>query len=346
MPEPIRIVMVGCGAICHAWLKPLAQFADAQIVGLVDLDPNRAAKVRDEFQLNAEVGFDLGKMLRKTRPEAVFDLTVPCAHLSVTLTALRHGCHVLGEKPMAETMSAARRMVAAAARTGKIYAVIQNRRYLDPIRRCRAMIQSGGIGQLTTLNADFYLGPHFGGFREEMDHVLLLDMAIHTFDQARFLSGADPVAVYAHDWNPAGSWYRHGASAVAVFEMTNGIVFTYRGSWCAEGLSTSWEADWRCVGTKGSIRWDGANNLCGEAAANTEGFTRTQQPLPPPQLPPLAHTGHAGVIRDFLDALRGGPTPQTICTDNLKSLAMVHAAIASSEKRKRVAIKLPAPAGE
>jgi predicted dehydrogenase len=91
------------------------------------------------------------------------------------------------------------------------------------------------------------MGPHFGGFRESMRHVLLLDMAIHTFDAARFLSGEDALAVYCHETNPRGTWYEHGASATAVFEMTNGVTFTYRGSWCAEGLGTGWGADWRII---------------------------------------------------------------------------------------------------
>ncbi len=55
-----------------------------------------------------------------------------------------------------------------------------------------------------------------------MTHVLLLDMAIHTFDAARLISSADPVGVYCHEWNPAGSWYDRDASAAAIFEMSNG----------------------------------------------------------------------------------------------------------------------------
>ena len=63
----------------------------------------------------------------------------------------------------------------------------------------RGQYRSGAIGDITTVTVDFYVGAHFGGFRAEMDHVLLLDMAIHSFDEARFLSGTDPVAVTAVD---------------------------------------------------------------------------------------------------------------------------------------------------
>ena len=138
---------------------------------------------------------------------------------------------------------------------------MQNRRYDLQIRRLREFLASDALGPVTTVNCDFYIGAHFGGFRDHMKHVLLLDMAIHTFDQARCLAQADPVAVYCHEWNPVSSWYDHDASAVVVFEMTGGLVYTYRGSWCSEGLNTTWESDWRIVGTKGSVSWDGAHGL-------------------------------------------------------------------------------------
>src|SRR4030042_944212 len=147
---------------------------------------------------------------------------------------------VLGEKPLADSMEHARQMVAAAHNSGKIFAVMQNRRYIEQTRRVRQFLASRVLGPLTTVNCDFYLGPHFGGFRDQMEHVLLMDMAIHTFDQARFMTGSDPSSVYCKEWNPPGSWYRHGASAVAIFDLRlpeteNEIVYTYRGSWCAEG---------------------------------------------------------------------------------------------------------------
>ena len=87
-------------------------------------------------------------------------------------------------------------------------------------------------------------------------------MAIHTFDAARYLSGQDAAAVYCYEFNPANSWYSADASAhAAIFEMTNDVVFSYRGSWASEGVHTPWESVWRVVGTKGSLTWDGGTGL-------------------------------------------------------------------------------------
>lgn len=339
MDGKIRAVLCGCGGICKAWLNPIAGFNDVEIVGLVDIKLENAEKIRQECKLEKAVtGTDLKDVLKKTRPDVVFDCTIPVAHPDVTLTALKKGYHVLGEKPMAESMKAAQKMVKTADEMKKTYAVIQNRRYMDNIMAYRDFIKSGEMGEITTLNADFYIGAHFGGFRDEMKHVLLVDMAIHSFDQARFISGKDPVSVYCQEFNPRGSWYAHGASAIVIFEMTDGVIFTYRGSWCSEGMNTSWECDWRAIGSKGTCLWDGRETIKGQAASSNEGFSRTQKDFTIPIEKKLVHTGHAGVIREFMDCVKNGGTPQTICHDNIKSLAMVHAAVKSAETGKKVKI--------
>ncbi len=325
--------MVGCGGMSGAWLNGAKAVGNVDVVGFVDLSEDAARKRQAEFGAPGSiVGTDLATVIESTKPEVVFDCTIPEAHYGVTLIALAHGAHVLGEKPLADTMDHAREMVAAAANAGKTYAVIQNRRYMPIIRQYRDLVQSGDIGDISTVNSDFYLGPHFGGFRDRMEHVLLLDMAIHSFDQARFISGADPVSVYCYEWNPKGSWYDHDASAICIFKMTNGIVYTYRGSWCAEGLNTSWECDWRVLGSQGTAIWDGKESIKGVAVSNAEGMFRQHVDIPVPDVrEPEKANGHEGLIREFVDCIRTGKTPETIATDNIKSLAMVFGAIESAE---------------
>lgn len=337
--EKVRAVLVGCGGISQAWLSAVPTVPGLEIVGLVDLVDEMARRRAEQYGLGGvAVDTSLSRMLDRMQPDVVFDCTVPEAHVDITLEALSHGCHVLGEKPLADTLENARRMVAAAQEAGRVYAVMQNRRFMPQIRALRAYLEGGDLGAVTTLNSDFYLAPHFGGFRDQMQHVLLLDMAIHTFDQARLICGADPVAVYCQEWNPSGSWYAHGASAVAVFEMTGGIIYTYRGSWCAEGLPTKWESDWRVIGERGTALWDGGDDLRAEVATRTVGFSSHLRPGVIQPYRGEKTGGHAGLIRDFVEGLRAGRTPETICTSNIKSLAMVFGAIESAETGQRVPI--------
>jgi predicted dehydrogenase len=237
-------------------------------------------------------------------------------------------------------MENARKMVVAAAQAQRIFAVIQNRRYNTQIRRLRHLIEAGTIGPLTTVNCDFYIGAHFGGFRDRMEHVLLLDMAIHTFDQARYLTAANPRAVYCREWNPRGSWYDHDASAVAIFELSDDIVYTYRGSWCAEGLNTSWECAWRIIGEKGSILWDGADRTEVQVVKKTGTFISELETLTPPEFDAGTKVGaHAGVIREFVRCVQTGAVPETVGADNIHSLGMVFGAIESATSGQRVEIR-------
>ena len=342
MAKTIRAVLVGCGGMSGAWLNPAKEIKGLKTVGLVDLRRDAAEARAKEFNLtDAVIGTDLAAVLKKTKPDMVYDCTVPEAHYEVTLTALKHGCHVLGEKPLADSMTNARKMVAAAKKARRLFAVIQNRRYQRNIRSLAAFLKQRKVGTITTVNADFYIGAHFGGFRDRMKNVLLLDMAIHTFDQARVVMGADPVAVYCKEWNPAGSWYDHDASAMAIFEMTGGIVFNYRGGWCAEGLNTSWESHWRIVGSKGTVLWNGGDDFRCEAVTGAGGFSRPRKELPVPLLKGrVREGGHAGIIQEFVDCLRTGRTPETTGSDNIKSLAMVFGAIESARTAKRVRITI------
>lgn len=343
MTEPLKIVHVGCGAMSRAWLEAATEIPDqARVVGLADLVEENARRRAEEFQLSeAVVGTDFLEVIERTEPDIVFDCTVPGAHYPVSLGALQHGCHVLVEKPLADTLDHARELVRTARGHDRLFAVIQNRRYESRSRRLRRFLGSGVLGDLTTANADFYIGAHFGGFREQMDHVLLVDMAIHTFDIARFFTGTDPVAVYAHEWNPKGSWYQAGASAVCIFEMTDGVVFTYRGSWSSEGCHTTWESEWRFVGTTGSATWDGEDDFRAERVSGPGGFYTDKEPLTLPEESPEDRIGgHRGLIHDFIRCVREGDTPETAGADNIKSLAMVMAAVESAETGRRVEINI------
>ena len=153
------------------------------------------------------------------------------------------------------------------------------------------------------------------------------------------MTGADPVAVYALEFNPRGSWYKGDVAASCIFEMSDGVVFTYRGSWCAEGCHTSWNGDWRIIGEKGTLVYDHDNDPLGQVLAGDEGFHR---PLAELEIvpSPLEFTGMHGALREMLAFIRTGERPQTECHDNIKSLSMVFSAIESAKRRERVEVEV------
>ncbi|HWE61648.1 MAG TPA: Gfo/Idh/MocA family oxidoreductase [Chloroflexota bacterium] len=334
-----RAALVGAGGMGRNWAENLRGCDEVELVAWVDLRPEVAAAAAAALDLrDLHTGTTLAAALRATRPDFVVDVSTPEAHHDVTLEALAYGVPVLGEKPMADTMERARAMVAASERAGTLYMVSQSRRYHAGLASFRALI-AGCLGPLGMITTDFFLGPHFGGFRETMASPLLLDMAIHTFDAARYLSGADPVAVYCEQFNPAWSWYAGAACATALFELSGGLRYTYRGSWCAEGRPTSWEGEWRAIGAQGTATWNGEQAPVAEVVTAQDGFFSSVAQRSE-ALPTWEHSGIAASLRDFLGALRTGATPMGECHDNIKSLAMVFAAIESASSGRRVLIQI------
>ncbi|MDD4517637.1 MAG: Gfo/Idh/MocA family oxidoreductase [Limnochordia bacterium] len=332
-----RVLVVGCGNMSQKWIEYALSRQDCEIVGLVDLRLENARRTRSRHNLDCQVHSSLDSAIAETSPNLVFDVTVPESHRDVVITALRSGCNVFGEKPMATNMEQAREMLATSKQTGKTYAVMQNRRYLKNIRAFRNIVDSDIIGHPSFLTADFFLAPHFGGFRESMDSPLMLDMAIHTFDQARFVIGSDPISVYCHEFNPHGSWYKGDAAAVCTFEFDNGVVFSYRGCWCAQGYPTSWESSWRLVGSRGTAIWDGESLPTAEVVIPTDKkqFLMNYEQVEVPATWEGSE-GHFGCLDAMFAALIAGTPPETDCTDNIKSMAMLFGALESSRSKQVV----------
>lgn len=332
-----KIIVAGCGSMSKVWMDYAVARTDTQIAALVDINPDNAKRMADNYKLDCGIFTQLDEAIEATGANLVFNITIPDAHKDIVLTALSRGCDVLGEKPMSSTMEEAEEMISAAEKYNRSYSVMQNRRYLKNIRAFRQLIASGAIGKPGFVCADFFLGPHFGGFRDLMDSPLLLDMAIHTFDQARFITGADPVSVYCHEFNPYGSWYKGDACSICIFEMSDGSVFCYRGSWCAEGCNTSWESAWRITGSKGTAIWDGHDMPYAEvvdASQENKFINKTLRIDVQPEW--KGQEGHFGCLDEMFDALLQGRKAETDCRDNIKSMAMVFGALESSRSNKKV----------
>ena len=325
--RPLRVIQVGAGGMGQAWLDTVAASADVELVGIVDLDLGAArAGAARLCTPELAVDTDLATLVQNTRPDAVLDITVPVAHYPVTVQSLALGLPVLGEKPAASTVAETLALAAASEAHGELFMVSQSRRYNDQLVALKQ--HAGLLGRLGILSTQFAKAPHFGGFREQMDDVLLLDMAIHAFDAARFLLGADPVAVYCESYNPSWSWYRGDAAATAVFEFEGGVRYTYDGSWCSPGFETSWNGSWRVSGERGTALWSG------DDAPTSEVDGRPGEPGA------VRSVGHeiAGSLAAFVRALRTGETPDGEVHGNVLSLAMVEAAIASTRSGRRIEI--------
>jgi len=316
--KPLRVVVGGAGNMGRAWLETVTASPEVELVGVADLDLAAAGgAVTSAGRPDLPIGGDAVELARQTGAQALINVTIPEAHHPVTTAALFAGLPVLGEKPVAETVSRALSLVAAAEVTGELFMVSQSRRWNPQLATLRAM--TARLGAIGTMTTEFYRAPHFGGFRDQMAHPLLIDMAIHAFDSARFLLQAEPVSAYCEAYNPSWSWFAGDANATAVFEMETGARYVYNGSWCSPGADTSWNGVWRVSGEKGAALWNGDDEPVLHAQESLAGSARSP------------YSGIEGALQVFVQALRTGERPSGEVHENVMSLAMVEAAVQSAQ---------------
>ncbi|MDQ4504278.1 Gfo/Idh/MocA family oxidoreductase [Sinomonas sp. ASV322] len=357
----LRVVVVGAGPMGRTWLRTIAANDDVELAGIADLAVHVADQAADDAgHPGLPTGPDAVELARRTNTHAIINVTIPAAHHPVTTAALLAGYPVLGEKPVASTVAEGLSLAACAELTGQLFMVSQSRRYFRNLFLAKRQAQA--LGRIGALSVEFFKAPRFGGFREVMESPLLLDMAIHQFDAARFLLDADPVSVICEEYNPAWSWFAGNAAASAVFEFEGGARFAFTGSWASPGFETSWNGSWRISGERGTVLWDGEHEPTadvpdsGASPAHGDGTAGVGSAVVGPSvagdpdsapgsgsLPALSSvpdpgTETAGSLREFVAALRTGAEPMGRVHSNVVSLAMVEAAMRSARLGRRVAI--------
>lgn len=316
----MRAVVAGAGDLGPFWAREVILNPDTELVGWADLDVARARAAAKAAGLNGlATGADVAALVREVEADFVVNVTAPTAHHAVTLAALESGAAVLSEKPMATSLVEAREMIAAADRAERLFVVSQNRRYMPELETYRRQVR--GLGPLASLTCEFFRHHREprAAFLLTFPQPLLLDMAIHLFDGARAITGADPLSVFCTSFDPPWTWFAGPAAATAVFEMSDGSRFTFIGNWAAPTDETSWTGRWHALGEEGVATWDGED---------TAFQTRD----------PERFLGLEESLADFVDALRTGRPHASDAHSNLLSLAMCHAAVESAERGAPVRI--------
>lgn len=319
----MKLIQVGIGGMGNAWLRAVLQSPVAKFVALVEVNEGIAAEQLQKYNLNEIPVFpSLDEALRSVRADGVINVTPPQFHKAVSITALEAGVPVLSEKPLADTRQAALDIVAAADRTGVLHMVTQNYRYKPPIQTLKQALRDGGMGEIGAVHVEFFKGPHFGGFREEMPYPLIIDMSIHHFDLMRFFLESDPVQLYGRSWNPPWSWFKGDASAAVVLDFANGVTVSYDGSWCSQGRETTWNANWRFECAHGVVAMV-------DDRVYTQG-TGQEPTLVEPVV--MERTDQAYLLHEFYEAVTQGKPAVTTCQDNIKSLGIVFDVVESFER--------------
>ena len=141
--ETLRVGIVGCGTIARSHALSYQNNARVELVGVVDIDPARAAAFAVGYGTTA---YGSCRELLDQQPDLVSVATPPGNHIEVAVELLASGCSVLVEKPPTTTLADMDVLAAAEkSSSGSIYVVFQHR-HGSGARRAHDLLRSGALG--------------------------------------------------------------------------------------------------------------------------------------------------------------------------------------------------------
>lgn len=186
----MRIGLVGYGDGGQKFHLPYIQAAtEWELAGVVTRSEQRRAVLAR--QAPGVPAFGSLDDLIDAGVDAVVLTTPPETRRELVLRALARGVHTVADKPFAPTVSVARELVDAAARSGRILTVFHNRRWDTDLRTLAEVLDGGELGQVWRVVNRFDLDEP-GTLEVGPAHGLLRDLGAHLVDQVTYLFG--PVA--------------------------------------------------------------------------------------------------------------------------------------------------------
>ena len=324
-----KIAVIGCGGIAGWHLRAYLD-AGYHVAALCDIVRESAEKRRCEFFPEASVHADYREILDRPDIDLVDIALHPAARLPAMEAAIRAGKHVLSQKPFVLDLDEGARLAALAETQGVKLAVNQNGRWAPHFSYMREAVQRGLLGEVMGAhlsvhwNHDWLAGTAFDAVR----HALLYDFAIHWFDIARlFLSPKEVTTVSATVAMAPGQRSKPPLLGQAMMGFEGGQASLSFDAFTKFGPQDRTYV----VGTKGSITSFGPDLSRQKVTLFTErgyGSPRLRGSWFP--------AGFHGAMAELLRAIEDNVEPSHGARDNLKSLAICFAAVASAEEGRPI----------
>lgn len=223
---PVRIALMGTGLIGREHARLVAAHAEAALAAVADPAPEARALAQG---LGVPWFDDYERMLDETIPDGAIVALPNTLHVQAGLACVARGVPVLVEKPVADTVEAAMRLVEASEAAGVPILVGHHRRHGRDMRAARRAIDAGELGRLVAVNGMSVVRKHDTYFdaawRRRPGGGPLLINAIHDVDCFRFLCGEiDSVQAFAS--NAVRGHEVEDTVAVAM-RFANGVLGTY-----------------------------------------------------------------------------------------------------------------------
>ncbi len=328
-------ILVGLGGRGQSWIQVCRRASDVELVGYVEPVDEQRKAVAEKLDLPSEQLFaTFDEAIQSVNADFALDITPPAAHEAVALEVFDAGLNLLQEKPLSDDFEAAVRIVRASEKAGCTHMVTQNYRFGPVPRTTHRLLKEGVIGKPEQVAVGFSMpwATRSGTHYTLMAYPLLKDMGIHHFDLLRYVFNREPVRVNCTTWNPSWGWHAGDASHVLYIQFTDGLSGIHHAFGSSVGRQSPWNGDWHIDGPEGSLTWENDDIY----------LTRSHPPdaKKRERIPhdTLAFTGQDACLAEFVSAIGEAREPECSGRDNLKSLALVFAAVQSAAEGRPVEI--------
>jgi len=324
-----KIGLVGCGGITSYHLQAY-KAAEYDVVALCDINREAAEARRDEFYPDAKVFTDHRELLKLEEIEVVDITTHPEVRNPIVEDALLAGKHVLSQKPFVLDLDDGQRLADLADQQGVLLAVNQNGRWAPHFSYVREAVRAGLLGDLVGAHCGVHWDHSWvrGSEFEKVYHLILYDFAIHWFDFiTTIFPDQTPERVYASVARSANQDIMPPLVAQATIEYPHAqasLVFDAnvpQGGW--EHVLVS--------GSRGVIRSEGIDSDSQRVELLTDEGSFS---------PKLEGTwfpdGFHGTMGELLCAIEEKRQPTHSARNNLRSLELCFAAVASSLRHEPI----------
>ncbi len=321
----VKLGVLGAGIIAGSFMEAAPDVPDLEVAVICDVVEDIARALAEPYGIAWKT--DYRAVLDDESIDAVYIALPHHLHEEVAVAAAEAGKHILLEKPMANSLEEADRILAAQEQSGVKLMLGFTHRFHSELETAKGLIDAGKLGQVTLAVDIMTTGGRIPGWfwqKEQAGGGVLHVNGAHSFDRLRWLVGSEIVEVFAY----AETYDRRKTvedSTVVAMRFENGAMGTTVHNWVVD-FALPFKCDLDLYGTGGAIRIDTWNALEFSNAHHTWAQRRERDDT------------FQKEIGEFVGAILEDREPCVTGEDGRRSLACVQAAYESARAGKPVSI--------
>ncbi|WP_342472966.1 Gfo/Idh/MocA family oxidoreductase [Metasolibacillus sp. FSL H7-0170] len=339
--KTFRIGIVGAGEIVREAHLPAYEKAGFKVTAIYNRTIEKAEQLAKRY--NIPYVFDsIDELINHPEVDIVDIALTAEMQLAIVEKAVKAKKHILCQKPLADTYTNAKEIVALGKEHGVKIAVNQQMRWAPSIRAASNIINRGWIGDLVNASIQVNVQTQFENwpFLKEIETLEIMYHSIHYMDSIRFLFGA-PEYIYADGARFPGQKVKGETRTMIHMKFKGEVRALIYDTHNNQFTQDDWFAEYRFEGTEGVIKGENGA-LYNYPIGREDSLTFTSNILQKgtwitPQLEgkwfPDAFIGTMG---ELMNAIVNNTEPENSAEDNLQTLQMVYAAYQSMKENRPV----------